>query len=121
MDGDHVEEHWTAPKGGGIQGMFRWVHPDGSIGLLELLAIAKQEGAVVMRLRHFDAKLAPWKSESTPTIVTLAECSGTRAEFKGEPGAPLAGIVYARAGDALKITVSFSDGREELNFTLQRR
>lgn len=121
MGGGHVEEHWTGPKGGTIQGMFRWINADGSVALLELLAISSEAGGVVMRLRHFDGELTPWASEKTPTKVALAECSAGKAVFKGEPGAALARIVYERAGEELKITVSFSDGREPLGFSLKRQ
>lgn len=121
LDGGHVEEHWTAPQGGNITGMFRWVNADGSVALLELLTIAKEDRGLVLRLRHFDDKLTPWKSETAPTTATLAECSATRATFRGEPGKALGGVTYERAGDGLRITVSFADGREPLQFALRRQ
>src|SRR5687768_8345380 len=55
--GNLSEEIWTAPSGDSLMGMWRWAQ-DGKVRVFELLAIKAEEGKLVLRLRHFDPKLA---------------------------------------------------------------
>ncbi|MFM9994278.1 MAG: DUF6265 family protein [Phycisphaerales bacterium] len=123
MGEDRAEEHWSAPDGTSILGMFRWINADGSPSMFEVLTITEEEGKVFLRLRHFDAKLQPWASETVPTTLKLAEASASKVVFRGiESEKKLAAVTYhCPAPDELRILVEFpGEGREPLNFTMKR-
>lgn len=126
MDGDLVEEHWTAPAGGNITGMFRWIGADGGARVIEVLTISREkDGAVVLRLRHFDGALTPWKSEAEPVALALAEASPNKAVFRADAakGGSLAAVTYeVKDGDTLAIVIEFpaERKREPLRFSLTR-
>lgn len=126
MNGDLVEEHWTAPAGGNITGMFRWIGADGGARVIEVLTISReQDGAVVLRLRHFDGALTPWKSEAEPVALSLAEASPNKAVFRADAakGGSLAAVTYeVKDGGTLAIVVEFpaERKREPLRFSLKR-
>jgi hypothetical protein len=48
----HVEQHWMAPAGHSMLGMFRYVLQDHT-ELYELLAIEEDAGSIVLRIKHF--------------------------------------------------------------------
>lgn len=124
MEGDPVEETWSAPAGDSIIGMFRWQH-EGRTTMWELLSIRAEDGASVLRLRHFGADLTPWKGECD----ALASCKATTIEkhrvvFTNRTAiGGLAACEYERTPkDTLRVTVSFKPetGREALKFELAR-
>jgi hypothetical protein len=88
-DGGLAEEVWTPAAHGHTLGMFRWLADDGAVRVVELLSIASEEGRWVLRLRHFDAALTPWKAEADgPMVFQLAEHSPTRLvwRYAGDDG-----------------------------------
>lgn len=121
---DRAEEHWSAPDGTSILGMFRWVNADGTPGVFEILTITQEEGGVVLRLRHMDAKLQPWPSETVPMTLKLAEATSGKAVFRAvEAEKKLAAVTYhCPTPDALHILVEFAGEkpREPLDFRLKR-
>lgn len=120
---DRAEEHWSAPDGASILGMFRWINADGTPSMFEVLTITEEEGSVLLRLRHFDAKLQPWASETVPTTLKLAEASAGKVVFRAvESEKKLAAVTYhCPTPDELRILVQFpGEGREPLNFTMKR-
>src|SRR5262245_12303301 len=87
--GGKCEEHWTKAGPDGMIGLFRWTGPDGKVHVYEMLSLAEENGEVVMRIRHFDAKLTPWPMEKDgPTTMKLVESNATAAKFerKSEKG-----------------------------------
>ena len=121
MEGDLVEEHWTAPAGGNITGMFRWIGADGTTRLVELLTISKEKDGVVLRLRHFDGALTPWKSEVVPVALTMVEAGPSKAVFRaGAEGGSLKAVTYEARDGTLSILVEFPGDREPLRFSLKR-
>lgn len=52
LDGRTIEQHWSAPLAGSMVAMYRTVR-DGRPTLYELLAMENQDGAVVLRIKHF--------------------------------------------------------------------
>lgn len=125
MGKDRVEETWSAPAGGSIVGMFRWM--DGEAGrttLFELLAITADEGVPTLRLRHFNGGFEPWKGECEGVAAlraTVVEPGRVVFTNGGETGA-LAACEYSSAeGKSLRITVRFRDAaRAALEFDLKR-
>lgn len=124
MNGDPVEETWSAPSADTIIGMFRWQH-DGATTMYELLAIKNEPEGPTLRLRHFDAKFEPWKNEAAGVAaMRAAEVSENRVLFKNESDVGgLASCEYHRTNpDTLAITVSFKDAkREPLKFELKKQ
>ncbi|GJQ28500.1 MAG: hypothetical protein HBSAPP03_03840 [Phycisphaerae bacterium] len=122
MHGDPVEETWSAPSADSIIGMFRW-QSEGKTTLWEMLSIKAEDGAAVLRLRHFGPDFAPWKGECDgvaamkATTVEKSKVVFTNASDVGG----LSACTYDAVGDTLKITVSFKDPqREALKFELKR-
>jgi predicted enzyme related to lactoylglutathione lyase len=86
--GSHLEEIWTAPQDGAMLGTFRW-HRDGKPWMYELMSIQEEDGTLVFRLRHFDAKFTPWEKRE-PLKYTFEIASENEVTFekamKDEPG-----------------------------------
>lgn len=123
MEGDAVEETWSAPLGDCMIGMLRWQHA-GKTTLFEALAITAEDGGLVLRLRHFGAKLEPWKDEAKGVAAMKAtEVSETKAIFENQSGVgALAACEYRlQTPRQLEIRVKFKDeAREPLVFTLKK-
>jgi hypothetical protein len=124
MDGDPVEETWSAPAGDSIIGMFRWQH-DGTTTLWELLSIKVEEGRAVLRLRHFDEIFEPWKGECDGVAAMKATTVEEHRVVFTNTGAigALASCEYdASTPGILSIRVSFKPDRqrEPLRFILNR-
>ena len=78
-----LEQHWAAPQGGVMVGMFSLRDPaDGNKALLlEFISLRETPEGVEMRLRHFDTALAPMEKEE-PIRLTLRESDGARFVFE---------------------------------------
>lgn len=123
----HTEEIWSAPRGNNIMGCFRWLKPDGSAMMVELLSIAAENNTLYLRLRHHDAKLVGWKNEAEankPLEMVLKEKSDNRIVFHAANAAgagDLSEITYARDADTLNIEITFTKpDRKPLRFPLNR-
>ena len=122
MDGGIAEEHWSKPQGNNVMGMFRWLKPDGTPAMFEILTITEESGSVFLRLRHFSARLGANEEKDDPMTLKLAEATATKAVFRGiDTEKRLAACIYEKTGAGeLKITVEFPDPtREPLHFTLK--
>ena len=122
-DGEYEEETWSAPRGDGLIGCFRW-QKGGQTTLHELLSIKAEGGEVVLRLRHFSGVVEPWKSEAEGVpAMRAAEWGEARVLFKNE--SEVGGIAACEyrcpTPDQLLIDVTFKDAkREALHFVLKR-
>jgi hypothetical protein len=115
--GNLSEEIWTMPAGDGMQGMWRLVVKD-EIKLSEILTIRAEEQTLVLRLRHFDAKLVGREERDKPLVLTLAGWNEREARFEG-PGSDGAGLALTyRHTDAgtLACTVEIHGKKEEFTF-----
>lgn len=122
-----TEEHWSAPRGGAMMGMFRWDRPDGSPVMFEILTITSEGTETVLRLRHYSPKLVAKEEKDQAMMLKLAEQSPRKVVFAAaENGGMLSKIVYhCPTADVLHISVQFAPGedgelREALEFTLNR-
>jgi hypothetical protein len=124
VDKSPCEETWSEPLGGHILGMFRWMDPDYNPGMLEILTISEEGDAVMLRLRHFDARLKGWDSEAeAPMTLKLAETAPNKAVFRAvETEKHVASVTYdATTPGHLKIEVAFpSEERDVLAFDLKK-
>lgn len=122
-EGGFVEEHWSAPEGSSIMGMFRWVRPDGAAMMFEILTITQETDGLILRLRHFSPVLAAKEEKDKPMALRLTKLEANRAVFTAHRDAGgLSEIVYDRSkADTLAITVAFTDAaRPPLEFALTR-
>ena len=116
-----TQEVWSEPSGNNIMGMFRWVGEDGQAAVFEMLTITEEEGTLVLRLRHQDARGVAWEAPDEPATLNLSE---HRAE--GDDGGPMLAFTdttescdihrctYERIGlNTLRITVEFDPGHQD--------
>jgi len=104
---DRSEEIWTPPAGRSMVGLWRYVI-GGQARVVELLSLTAEEGGVVLRLRHFDAKLVARETRDKPVALKLVRSGPGEARFEGpavgEPGDVV--LSYRQAGpDGLSVTL----------------
>jgi hypothetical protein len=112
MDGQSLEEIWTAPMGGTVIGMFRWERGS-KAWLFEFMSIEEDEDAgLVFRLRHFHRKLVVWKSEADgPLTYPLARGSENELIFENPDRDQPRRFIYRRDGDRLTVSFEEPDGK----------
>lgn len=122
-----TEEHWSAPRGGAMMGMFRWDRPDGSPVMFEILTITAEGQDVVLRLRHYSPKLVAKEDKDKPMTLKLTERGERKAVFAAaEKASMLSRIVYhCPTADELNISVQFApdengEQNDPLEFALKR-
>lgn len=99
--GGVVEEVWTPPLGGSMMGAFQLV-ADGRVAFYELETLTEAEGSLVLRLKHFDAKLRGWEEKDETVDFRLVRLEPDRAWFDG--------LTVERSGpDALTIHVRLEE------------
>ena len=80
--GGATEETWSAPAGGAMMGMFRLVK-DGRVVFYEFLTLVEQDGAVLLRLKHFNPDLTGWEEKADFVTFRLLKATATEAYFDG--------------------------------------
>jgi hypothetical protein len=78
--GDLIEEHWSAPAGGAIMGMFRWLRA-GQVRFYELLTIEPEDGALIFRIKHFHPGLRGWEEKDESVSLVLVHLQPGEAVF----------------------------------------
>ena len=106
--GQLSEETWSVAHGTSMVGMWRLVI-DGTPRVLELLSLTVEGEDVVLRLRHFDAKLVAREEKGAPLVLKLVESGERRAAFRGAGTKGPLTITYAVEGDNLVGTVKHGD------------
>ncbi|HRY44137.1 MAG TPA: DUF6265 family protein [Thermoanaerobaculia bacterium] len=101
----YSEEWWSAPSGDSMVGAWR-LSISGRARLFELLTLMEEEGRVVLRIRHFDAKGVAWEEKDRPLVLPLVEKGTRQAVFEGTEGEGLLRISYL--GDAESLTVEIA-------------
>ncbi|MFG0260162.1 MAG: DUF6265 family protein [Phycisphaerales bacterium JB041] len=102
-DGTLIREVWDQARGDAMVGHFVIVS-EGSAVLYELFTVEQDEGAPVLRLRHFNRGLAPWASEAdAPLTLTLTEAANSRAVFANPDNDFPKEMVYEVKEDALTV------------------
>lgn len=72
-NGTIQEEHWMAPRGKSMMAMFRRVLGNGEPVFHELVSVTAEPEGVLLRLRHFHAKLEARGAESEIMVLKLAQ------------------------------------------------
>jgi len=119
-EGERVmsEEHWSAPAGGAMMGMFRLVS-GGKPGVYELLLMEEESDGVWMRLLHFRPQMVAQEQE--PIKMKLTSATAEKLVFENPAGGRPKRIVYARSGDDLTATVETEREGKPTAFSLKLR
>lgn len=104
-----VEEYWTAPAGGSVMGMFRWLEGDG-VRFYEILVIEEEGGGLVMRIKHFDPGLKGWEEKDTAVTYDLVRVDEGEAVFFSRRMDKPQWLIYTL--DARHKLVAFFEGPE---------
>ncbi|MBI3824114.1 MAG: hypothetical protein HY289_15710 [Planctomycetes bacterium] len=102
------EEHWSAPSGGAMMGMFRAVRLEKTV-LFEFLLMEESADGVFMRLRHFKAGMAELEKE--PVRLKLTKASAREAVFENPDNEKPKRITYSLGKDE-KLTVTVETTRD---------
>lgn len=117
--GDLSEETWSSPRGNVMVGMWRWLEGDDA-RLFELLTITREEAGVVLRLRHFDARLVGWEEKDAPLILTQVQAGARDVVFAGQTAQGTLRIRYRSPRDGVLEAAVERGGRRD-EFTYARR
>ena len=118
--GGKVEEHWTAPAGGAMLGMFRLVSGQGRATVFELCLIEQVEEHIVYRFRHFGPQHKPWEPPDQPLTFHLTRLTEYEAVFECQGEQDPKRLTYRRVGDKLAIRVqAVKDGRLDEGFEVR--
>ncbi len=101
----YSEEWWSAPSGDSMVGAWR-LSLSGRAKLFELLTLMEEEGRVVLRIRHFDAKGVAWEEKDRPLVLPLVEKGTRRAVFEGTEGEGLLCISSGLVGDSWTVEIA---------------
>jgi hypothetical protein len=97
MGGDPIAEHWSAPVGGEMVGLFRWRRER---PLYEVIVIEDTPAGAVMRLRHFGPNLVAWEEKDGAVVFRAVEHGHCSAVFAEEDDAEeQTRVRYAREAD----------------------
>jgi hypothetical protein len=95
---DDLEEHWSAPFGDSMMGVFRWVK-GGKVWMFELLSIVGDGDDIVFRLKHFDNQMVGWEEKDKSLSWKLSKSSAEELVFEKPDQKQASRLVYRRSGD----------------------
>jgi hypothetical protein len=110
------EEHWSAPAGGAMMGMYR--HIKERTEFYELLTLTEQGGSLLLTLRHFHADLRAWEERDVTVRMPFIKAANGRFYFEG--------LTFEPRGDTLTVYLAIrgqTTGRgdwREATFTYRR-
>jgi hypothetical protein len=110
------EEHWSAPAGGAMIGMFRLISGE-QPGLYELLLLEQETDGVWMRLRHFRPQMVAQEQE--PLKLKLTTATPDRLVFENSNGNRPKRVTYTVAGDELTAVVETERDGKPTAFSLK--
>lgn len=113
------EEIWSAPAGGVMTAMARGVSDD-TVRVLEYIIVAEEDGALVMRFKHFNADYSSWEEGAAPLTLTLTQTDDNDATFTADPPThTVKSIRYWKPdSDTLQVDVAQIEEGEDGGFTL---
>jgi hypothetical protein len=100
----YSEEWWSAPAGDSMVGAWR-LSLSGRAKLFELLTLMEEDGRVVLRIRHVDAKGVAWEEKDRPLVLPLVEKGARRAVFEGTEGEGRLRISYRQEAESLTVEI----------------
>ena len=113
------EETWTVPAGGVMTAMARGV-ASGALRVLEYIVVSEEDGAVIMRFKHFNADFSSWEDNEPPVTLTLTAANGTDVTFTADlPSHTVTSIRYWMPdADTLQADITQIENGEEGGFSL---
>jgi Domain of unknown function (DUF6265) len=114
------EEIWSAPSGDAMLGMWRYVK-GWKAQIYEILTISAENGALVMRIRHFDPALVAREDKATPVVLKIVSTDPQRLVFEGPEvgGEGLVRLTYAGTSENTLVVTLEKEGKKT-GFTFQR-
>lgn len=94
---DQIEEQWSAPAGGELMAMFRWMR-EGKVRFYEFILLEQDGEYVVMRFHHFYPGLKMWEEKDRPTEFLLVQYRPNEAVFL-QTNKPGPWLIYRREGE----------------------
>lgn len=111
-----AEEHWSAPAGGAMIGMFRLVS-DGKPVIYEFLLLEAEADGVTMRLRHYRSRMVDVDKE--PIRLKLVEATAGKAVFENPDNDKPKRITYTLAKpDRMAVVVETTRDGKAVKFPL---
>lgn len=107
IGGDFIDEQWSAPAGGTLMGMFRWIKggKDGTLALYEFLALEPGAEGPILWLRHFSPRLVAKEDKEGAMAFHLIAYKPGEATFDNrDPGNPTR-LTYRRQGNDRLVVV----------------
>jgi hypothetical protein len=81
LNGGKTDEHWSAPSGDNMMGVFRYVK-NGRAVFFEMMLIEMTTVGPVLRLKHFNPGLIGWEEKDHAYSYPLVELTKNRAAFE---------------------------------------
>ena len=81
LNGGKTDEHWSAPSGDNMMGVFRYVK-NGKAVFFEMMLIEMTSNGPVLRLKHFNPGLIGWEEKDQAYSYPLMEFNRNRAVFE---------------------------------------
>ncbi len=107
-----IEEHWSAPQGEALMGMFRFVSA-GEPRFYEFMTLGVEDQEVVLRIKHFDPGLSGWEEKDEAVTYVLVQLASGGAVFYKRGSARPNWMVYRLDGDALLVHFEWAEGETE--------
>lgn len=112
------EEHWSAPAGGAMLGMYRLVK-DGRVAFYELLMLGESGDTLLLTLRHFHPDLRGWEERDETVRMPFIKAEAGRFYFDGLTMEPRAGKLTIYLAIASKGSKGQSVHEVELSYQRQ--
>ena len=105
VGGSVIKEHWSAPAGGAMMGMFRWL-AGAEPRLYEFMTFETEaDGRPVLKLRHFEPGLRGWEDKDNPLSFRLVAAAPGELTFETLEKAGPVRLVYRKTGDATMLAI----------------
>jgi len=80
--GQRFEETWNPPSAGTMVGLFKLFGDDG-VTLYEIELITVEDGALTLKVRHFNADFSAWEDRTESVDFRLARLGDGELHFEG--------------------------------------
>lgn len=121
-DSTRLEEHWSAPAGDCMMGMFRAVRA-GHVRAYQFMSLEQDPEGVLLRVKRFDPGLVGKEDRDRSVVFRLARATWHEAVFDYEGPESPKRLTYRRAGhDSMYVRLERVQGGEHgvMNFRFVR-
>jgi hypothetical protein len=121
-DSTRLEEHWSAPAGDCMMGMFRAVR-SGHVRAYQFMCLEQDPDGVLLRVKRFDPGLVGKEDKDRAVVFRLEHATWGEAVFDYEGPESPKRLTYRRAGhDSLYVRLERVQGGEHgvMNFRFVR-